>query len=818
MPAGEIIDPTKDSVNRFWRLFLRIGIPILGVILVVVVVVGVTLHSYHRTKSGILKLTHVILKTEQSRVSQEVMSYLSPATTSSKLVVDMLSHIPTEYESGMFYTYVMSSLRQTKQLQSFYLADQDGNFTMIERIVDKPNQVRVITLKSDKQGGQFLEEFVTLDGKKISRQSRPANAYDPRDRSWYKQAMHEQKLVWSPPTLMPSKKGLVITASIPFQDRDGKKGVFAVGISLRQLTTFLSSLHISEHAQAIIVDRQKNIIASPGLLLQFGDNEWSPDDNKIDPKLNPIIARAYDQFLVNGVGVHSFKMEKNTKIEAASKNAASSVMPPESIAGTYISITSQLPESVQKWVVLIVIPESDFSNFAVTSGKQNLLFSLLVVALAAAMAGVLIYQGHRMDKLGQRFKYVQNIAERENTAIEMVAASPEVFDPNNEALVLTEGVCNLVSAKRVSIWHISEDQKTLVCNDLYTSVDGNHAEGVQYSIQEIPDLFNALTDAELLEIDNAENDKRISQFYKLFMRASETKTVLITPVLGKNGTIGAVIIEDSPYIHNIRHIAKIFAGIVAMRFVAAQVQFKAGDLVQNKTEKFTSTSIDKLTDHIQDNLSTLAPDEKTEFLVKPGTVRYNNIKFDDLDQGEQQGIYPAVAVMNITFTGYLTSDIELASKLVTPVKELVIVLQDIAKKYGLFYVKIVGGHLVAVAGCTKEPDVTAPIRLAHAALDMRAACLEMIPGMGAESSFGIGIDVGPAIGTWFGKEPRTFNLWGPTIGLSALMANMATDGGSVQVTQSAYASLRNDFLFRPRGTFYIPKVGISHTFILAGRR
>ncbi|CAI3923459.1 cache domain-containing protein [Commensalibacter communis] len=816
MPAGEIVDPTKDSVNRFWRLFLRIGVPILGVVLVVFVVVGVTLHSYRQTKSGILKLTHIILKTEQSRVSQEVMSYLSPATISSKLVVDMLSHIPSEYETGMFYTYVMSSLRQTKQLQSFYLADEKGNFTMIERIVDKPNEVRVVTLKPDQNGGQFLEEFSTFDGKKLSRSLRPANAYDPRLRSWYKQAMTSGKLTWSPPSLMPSKKGLVITASIPFQDRDGKKGVFAVSISLQQLTTFLSSLNISQHARAIIVDRQKNIIASPGLLMQFGDNEWNAETSKINPKFSPVIARAYDQFLVDGIGIRTFKIKKDEQTNTDKDTPLSSSI--DSIAGNYISITSQLPESVQSWVVLIVIPESDFSNFAVTSGKQNLLFSLLVVALAAAMAGVLIYQGHRMDRLWKRFKNVQNIAEQEDNAIEMIASQPEIFDPNHEALILTEGLCNLVSAKRVSIWHISEDQKSLICNDLYDNEDGNHAEGVQYSIQEIPDFFKAITEGETLEIEDAVNDSRIVNFYRLFMRSAETKSVLITPVLGKDGSIGAVIIEDTPHLHNIRHITKIFAGLVAMRFVAAEVQMNESNLVRSEGKIDPSTPLEKLTNDIHDDLSTLTNDEKTEFLVKPGTVKYQNFDFDSLSEDDQQGIYPAVAVMNITFSGYLTSDIDESSKLVTPVRELVIVLQDIAKKYGLFYVKIMGGHLVAVAGCTKEPDITAPIRLAHAALDMRAACIEMIPGMGTESNFGIGIDVGAALGSWFGKEPRTFNLWGPAVGMSGLMASMATDGGAVQVTQSAYMALRNDFLFRPRGTFYIPKVGISHTFILAGRR
>ncbi|MDI2089931.1 adenylate/guanylate cyclase domain-containing protein [Commensalibacter oyaizuii] len=821
MPAGEVVDPTKDPVNRLWRLFLRVGVPVLGVVLVVIVVVGVTLHSYRTTKAGILKLTHVILKTEQSRVSQEVLTYLNPATIGGSLAVDMLSHIPSEYKTGMFYTYVLSSLRQTKQIQSFYLADADGNFTMVERTVDDPDRIRIITLKPDQQGGRFLEEYMTLSGKKISTSYRPANAYDPRLRSWYKQAMEAKRLTWSPPVLMASKQGLVVTASIPFVDRDGRKSVLAVNISLQQLTTFLSSLNISPHSQAIIVDRQGNVIASPDLLLKFGDKSWKPQGNKINPDSNPIMARAYDQFLVHGVGIRSFHMERKDPSTSPtnSKNNAAQNLKDQTIKGTYISITSQLPESVQKWVVLIVIPEDDFSNFAVTGGKQNLLFSLLAVALAAGMAGLLIYQGHRMDRLGKRFKYVQTIAEHENSAIEMVTSVPEVFDPNNDALILTEGLCQLVSARRVSVWQLSENGKNLLCNDLYDAEDGNHAGGIQFSDQEIPNFLAALKEGEIIEVKDASQDKRVSGLYRLFMKAASTQSLLVTPVLGKSGVIGAVIIEDSPYARNIHHITKIFAGLVGIRLVAASVKLEAavahyGDVSHAEH----ASSIDELTKNVQDDLLTIQKDGGSDYILPPGTANYQNIHFDTLDSNNQKGLYPEVAVMNIAFSGYLTSDIDSSIDLIKHVEELVIVLQDIAKKYGLFYVKMVGEHIIAVAGCTKEPDVTAPIRLAHAALDMRAACMEMIPGMGSESNFGIGIDVGPAIGSWLGKEPKTFTLWGPTVGMSALMASMAKDGGTIQVTQSAYLGLRNDFLFRSRGSFFIPKRGISHAFILAGRR
>jgi adenylate cyclase len=41
---------------------------------------------------------------------------------------------------------------------------------------------------------------------------------------------------------------------------------------------------------------------------------------------------------------------------------------------------------------------------------------------------------------------------------------------------------------------------------------------------------------------------------------------------------------------------------------------------------------------------------------------------------------------------------------------------------------------------------------------------------------------------------------------------------TVQVTEAAYRRLRRDFLFRPRGRFYLPRVGEAQTFtLLAGR-
>jgi adenylate cyclase len=83
-------------------------------------------------------------------------------------------------------------------------------------------------------------------------------------------------------------------------------------------------------------------------------------------------------------------------------------------------------------------------------------------------------------------------------------------------------------------------------------------------------------------------------------------------------------------------------------------------------------------------------------------------------------------------------------------------------------------------------------------------------------AFRIGDDCSPAMGSRLGTSPEIFNLWGDAVQTAANMASSAPPS-MVQVTEAAYRRLRRDFLFRPRGRFYLPRVGEAQTFILASR-
>jgi adenylate cyclase len=128
---------------------------------------------------------------------------------------------------------------------------------------------------------------------------------------------------------------------------------------------------------------------------------------------------------------------------------------------------------------------------------------------------------------------------------------------------------------------------------------------------------------------------------------------------------------------------------------------------------------------------------------------------------------------------------------------------------------MLGQDIVAAASCART-DVGAMQQLADTALAARDLCARLFEDAGLPPAFRIGIECGSAGGVRVGHEPRLFNLWGEAVRTASAMAASVMPG-AIQVTETVHRMLTSDFLFRPRGSFYVPRVGAVQTFILASR-
>ena len=150
------------------------------------------------------------------------------------------------------------------------------------------------------------------------------------------------------------------------------------------------------------------------------------------------------------------------------------------------------------------------------------------------------------------------------------------------------------------------------------------------------------------------------------------------------------------------------------------------------------------------------------------------------------------------------------------IERIVQACQGAAERHRIRYLKILNEQIVAAEGFDAEDKESAAERLANAALEIDAECMRIFAELGRPPGFALGLDTGAVLGSAIGFGQVAFNVWGEAVRVAATMANSAP-GGMIQVTQSTYELLRDGFVFRRRGAFWLERLGEMTTYFLRGR-
>ena len=477
-------------------------------------------------------------------------------------------------------------------------------------------------------------------------------------------------------------------------------------------------------------------------------------------------------------------------------------------------IASRLPAAGEDWVLLMAAPESDFTNAADVNSRQGLLLSLITIGLAALLGLLLVRQNRRGDRTAALLARQREIGARETRGLSVLAAQPGLFDPAQPAPALTESLAEMSAARRASIWRLAGGGRILHCEDSFDPVQGDqqqggHVDGLELSRSELPRFFDVLDGGETIEVADARTDARTGELHRLLMQPFGSRALLVLPVRGPAGLAGAVLLEDAQEPARARNFAQAVSSIAAMRMAGHDQASPGPGDAAGQPEPADPASLQR-----EPPAPVVEGEPAFSSMLAPEGLRPEG--------GDQTGsaahVFPSVAAMIIRFDDAVSLARPDPDGVAALADEIAQAMQAIATRYALPYMKLTGHHLVAATGCTAEPDETAAVRLADAALAAREACATLLAKSGSDPAFRIGIDFGTALGGVLGQEPRLFNLWGDVIHTAELMARSAIDVGTVQVSERAYARLRQAFLFRARGVFYVPRIGTARTFILAGRR
>jgi adenylate cyclase len=753
------VDPLAERKRRRGTL-LRIGLPIAGVSLIIGFLLGIAVYADSANRAGVLGLSDTLLRNLQDRIALQVSAYLEPAARATLLAHSMLGRGAATNRAEDAYIFAASVLDETPQIANVEFADAAGNFLLVRRAAAGPSgatETKRIEIAPD---GRSVE-WITRDksGHITDRRQDPNDNYDARTRSWYKGARATGDVFWSGVYVFFSERAPGVTAAVHGPDND--PDVVGMDIRLDELSRFLGTLPIGNSGRAYVVDKDGEMIAGPdpARILQTRDGQLAPA--RIVDIGDADAAGSWDHYRTSGPG--------NRLIDVGGERL--------------ISIVTPLAGNSQGWLLLITVPEEEFSGFVTANSRRAGLLSLSVVALAIGLAALLVRQGVRSERAARALVERSEAVRQQSAAFARLATEAGEFDAAGKPpSALTETLAEATGARRAGLWRLLGQGQILRCEDSFERATGGHVSGLELSGQEVPALIEALRRGEEINVADARRNRLTATLHSSWMAGFGSSSLVAVPVKQAEQTVGVLLLEDSRRDAAVLDLARACATLVALRTPAeTPLPARAASApVEIRSEPADAMGLDPALAASGDSLGACAA-----VLV---------VRLPDAVLGQGSSSAPA---------GTLANTIACAA-------------QEIAADHAIPYVKMLGAMIVAAAGYGRQPDSTAAARLAEAAIDLRERCAVLFDSIDDQAPFGIGLDAGPVSGGRLGAEPGVFNLWGDAAQGADSMAASAPDGG-IQASEQAYRLLRQDFLFRPRGLFFRVGRGESRSYILAGR-
>lgn len=816
MRAREIVDISLDTHTRRQRLrrrFIRVVVPLGCLGLLIASIAFIVIYSYHNNRKDALFLTDDLLKTLDHRIAVEVQNYLSPASDMAKLAADIVKDPSFGITSrSQIEALAIQILKNYPQLTIFSIAEVNGNFTMPKKMPDGSIDTKIIDrtdntkhvkwIRRDASGLVIAEEEVTDD------------TYDARTRPWYIGAAEARGLFWTDVYIFFTDQKPGVTAAMPvFDDNDHLLGVLGADIELEELSNFFKNLTIGRNGQALIFDRQGRLVAYPQInrmLKKVGD---TLQPVMLDELGDPVLSRAYNRYKIEGHGHRILTVGKQR----------------------YLNSVSSLRATVGRdWSVMIVVPEEDFIGFVKENIAKSLWMTIIIVALASILAGLLVFQGLRADRNAREIMNRKQEMEAQSRAFSTLASNTAVFDPADEKSLgsLTEIVSDAAGVRRASFWQIDSDGTRLVCRDCYDNESKGHSRGTVFERADFPQLFEYMQKKAEIVISDTIEEAQFSELHRAYLQPMGCRALLAVPVICHGQTGGALWLEHEgkARLWELEDIsfAKAIAGLLALRLAADKKQMPP---LMDPAEGADSNGPVDSEDRAPDQ-AVPAMELKSSTALKPSRTRSSldrapnsgrSGSFADLlkDRGYDDKLLEADVYVDVTVLVLQFIDpLSMAKKNENghshlAVDSLVCHFEEMAEAHHIDYWNIASDQIVCAAGLG-EGSTDHPRMIADIALNLQDHCTHLFADLDKRMAFRIGIDRGAVIGSPLGRHQRSYNIWGDAVGAAIKMADIGVTGG-IHVSEAAYRRLRKSFVFKVRGKFYLKNIGEISTYMLTGR-
>ncbi|NET77163.1 response regulator [Okeania hirsuta] len=366
--------PLSLTLGKMFSRFPLKTVLIVPFILQIVTAVGlVGYFSFTNGRQSVETLASKLTLEISTRIQQHVLDYLDKSHQVLRITNDAITSGNFDlYDFGAIRLYFWQIVKDQEWETDLFFSNEEGEFINVDINPESGDIVlRILTTAT-----QPLRETYLLDERANISKLLKIRKYDPHIRPWYRAAEKIGEPTWSSiyPSFSDKNTSLDIAAVKPIFDSDDNLiGVLGNETRLTEMTQFLNNLKISPNGKSFIMEHSGNLIASSEDIEPFVIT-------KINGERNIERLHAFDSnnVVVSATATHLEKMFGSLEKVNRSKQFSFLI----NKKWYYASVIPVKDGRGIDWLVVVVVPESDFMEKIDANTRTTILLSITALIIA----------------------------------------------------------------------------------------------------------------------------------------------------------------------------------------------------------------------------------------------------------------------------------------------------------------------------------------------------------------------------------------------------------------------------------------------------
>ncbi|MGI0488732.1 ATP-binding protein [Pantanalinema rosaneae CENA516] len=375
----------------------------------------------------------------------------------------------------------------------YYGNEQNGGYVLVGR---QDNGSLVIEATDHFRQGNYKTYTTNQQGQRQQVMGSVPN-YDPRFRPWYISATWARQPTWSQVFTLFEQTDLSISATHPVYSQTGKlQGVFATGLVLSQLSTFLTGLNVSQAGESFIMENSGLLIASSADRQPFlvSHNQQQIQRLSVFGSSSPLIRASAQKLLER---FHRFSLINHTQQLSFVSDGQQQ----------YLQVTRLRDQYGLNWLMVVVIPETEFTAQITTNTNLTIALSVIALLVSLLLGSLTIrYMSWQSDKQNLESQVQERTAQlRRALHFEALLQriTEKVRDSLDEDQILQTAVQELAIGLEIDLCDAAiynlEQQTLTICYEFIRQHHLNSSKHITIPLSNMPEIHQTMLRGELIQ-------------------------------------------------------------------------------------------------------------------------------------------------------------------------------------------------------------------------------------------------------------------------------------------------------------------------------